>query len=149
MRTIRIVILFAVCIATTSNALGAWGRAVWVHPSKNEDDFKRDYKMCEDRAAANAAHWGMAGNIFSIASDTGKCLGGERMAEGQQGSARETAEDARVGVEVRHGDRRSHSRAAVGRVSAKRGVERRILRRRAGGLVGEDRSARSRRARAE
>lgn len=33
--------------------------------------------MCEDRAAANAAHWGMAGNIFSIASDTNKCLQGE------------------------------------------------------------------------
>lgn len=77
MRTIRIVILFVMSFAMTANALGAWGRAVWVHPSKNEEDFKRDYKMCEDRAAANAAHWGMAGNIFSIASDTNKCLVGE------------------------------------------------------------------------
>ena len=77
MRTIRIVILVLVSVAPALNALAAWGRAVWVHPSKNEQDFKRDYKMCEDRAAANAAHWGMAGNIFSIASDTNKCLQGE------------------------------------------------------------------------
>lgn len=77
MRTIGVVILVLVSVVPASNALAAWGRAVWIHPSKNEQDFKRDYKMCEDRAAANAAHWGMAGNIFSIASDTNKCLQGE------------------------------------------------------------------------
>ncbi|HYR27422.1 MAG TPA: hypothetical protein VEU30_03100 [Thermoanaerobaculia bacterium] len=77
MRTVRVAFLLLVSLVVASNALAAWGRAVWVHPSKNEEDFKRDYKMCEDRAAANAAHWGMAGNIFSIASDTNKCLQGE------------------------------------------------------------------------
>ena len=73
----RMAVLLFVTVTAASDAFGAWGRAVWVHPSRNEQDFKRDYKMCEDRAAANAAHWGMAGNIFSIASDTNKCLQGE------------------------------------------------------------------------
>lgn len=77
MRLVRIGVLLFMAAVPASNAFAAWGRAVWVHPSRNEEDFKRDYKTCEDRAAANAAHWGMAGNVFSIASDLNKCLQGE------------------------------------------------------------------------
>jgi hypothetical protein len=71
------VVLLIVSLCPANALFAAWGRAIWVHPTKNQDDYKRDYKMCEDRAAANAANWGMAGNIFSIASDINKCLQGE------------------------------------------------------------------------
>lgn len=52
----------------------AWGRTVWVHPNKQEGEFQRDYNECQQRAAQNAAAWGMRGNVFSIASDTNRCL---------------------------------------------------------------------------
>ena len=68
--------LFAVLVlACAPSALG-WGlsRAVWIHPTKQESDFKRDYNECQQKAAQNAANWGMKGNVFSIASDTNRCL---------------------------------------------------------------------------
>jgi hypothetical protein len=54
----------------------AWGlsKVVWIHPTKQPSEFERDRNECQQKAAQNAANWGMKGNIFSIASDTNQCL---------------------------------------------------------------------------
>lgn len=67
--------LVAVLLMAAPQAFG-WGlsRVVWVHPSKPQSAFQRDYNECQQKAAQNAANWGMKGNIFSIASDTNQCL---------------------------------------------------------------------------
>lgn len=68
--------LVAVLLTAAPQAFG-WGlsRVVWVHPSKPQSEFQRDYNECQQKAAQNASNWGMKGNIFSIASDTSQCLG--------------------------------------------------------------------------
>jgi hypothetical protein len=65
----------AVFLAGAPCALG-WGlsRVVWVHPTKQESEFQRDYKDCQQKAVQNASNWGMKGNVLSIASDTNRCL---------------------------------------------------------------------------
>ncbi len=59
--------------AVAPQAFG-WGKVVWVHPTKQESEFQHDYNECQQKAAQNAANWGMKGNVFSIASDTSQCL---------------------------------------------------------------------------
>jgi hypothetical protein len=76
MRTNRSRWIIGVALALAAPCAFAWGlsRAVWVHPTKQEGEFQRDYNECQQKAAQNAANWGMKGNIFSIASDTNQCL---------------------------------------------------------------------------
>src|ERR1700753_3679181 len=66
---------FTLLVVGAPSAFG-WGlsRIVWVHPSKPQSEFQRDYNQCQQKAAQNASNWGMKGNIFSIASDTNQCL---------------------------------------------------------------------------
>ncbi|HEV7571784.1 MAG TPA: hypothetical protein VGQ21_09825 [Thermoanaerobaculia bacterium] len=68
--------LFAVMLLACAAFASGWGlgKAVWVHPTKQQSEFQRDYNECQQKAAQNAANWGMKGNIFSIASDTNQCL---------------------------------------------------------------------------
>lgn len=68
-------LLAGVFLAGAPCALG-WGlsRVVWVHPTKQESEFQRDYNDCQQKAVQNASNWGMKGNVFSIASDTNRCL---------------------------------------------------------------------------
>lgn len=66
----------AVVVLSVAPLASGWGlsRVVWVHPSKAETEFQRDYNTCQQQAAQNAANWGSRGNPFMIASDTNKCL---------------------------------------------------------------------------
>ncbi len=68
--------LFAVMLVACAPSAFGWGlgKVVWVHPTKQQSEFQRDYNECQQRAVQNAANWGMKGNIFSIASDTNQCL---------------------------------------------------------------------------
>lgn len=74
-RRLRLSLLAVLFLVGAPSALG-WGlsKAVWVHPTKQEGDFKRDYNDCQQKAVQNASNWGMKGNVFSIASDTNRCL---------------------------------------------------------------------------
>ncbi len=65
---------FAALFLTVTPSAFGWGRVVWVHPTKQESDFQRDYNECQQKAVQNASNWGMKGNVFSIASDTNRCL---------------------------------------------------------------------------
>ena len=71
----RQTLFVGVCIFAAARLSAGWfERAVWIHPTKTETDFQKDYNDCQQKAAQNAANWGMRGNIFSIASDTNQCL---------------------------------------------------------------------------
>lgn len=68
--------LMATVLFTGAQSAFGWGlsKVVWVHASKPESDFQRDYDDCQQKAAQNAANWGSKGNPFMIASDVNKCL---------------------------------------------------------------------------
>lgn len=71
-----------------------WGRVVWVHPTKQQGEYQRDYNECQQKAAQNAANWGSKGNPFMIASDTNKCLadmGWQRVKESELRAMQQSA----------------------------------------------------------
>lgn len=55
-------------------AINGCAPTVFVHPTKNNEDFERDKYECEKIAEQSAANWGSRGNPFMIANEMKRCL---------------------------------------------------------------------------
>jgi len=47
---------------------------MYVHPTKDAQDFEHDKYECEKIAEQSAANWGSPGNPFMIANEIRRCL---------------------------------------------------------------------------
>ena len=54
--------------------LSGCAKTIFVHPTKNAQDFEHDKYECQLIAEQSAANWGAQGNPFVIADKTKECL---------------------------------------------------------------------------